>query len=34
MSQWTTPATRIEGRANNEVHPSEELRRADERGHQ
>jgi hypothetical protein len=34
MSLWTNPAIRTEGSASNEVHPSEENRRADERGHQ
>ena len=34
MSQWTARALRTEGSASDEVHRSEENRRADERGQQ
>jgi hypothetical protein len=34
MTTLTSPLTRAEGSASDEAHPSEENRRADERGHQ
>jgi hypothetical protein len=34
MIRWTTPANLAEGSASDEARPSEENRRADERGHQ